>query len=156
MTRFRIVLPAIIAVVLLNSAPAFSAQPPSDVMAPVQTFLAVTNGRSAVNIDTLFTPDAVVIDEEPPYLWSGPHAASQWLAMLKGQFVKNQMTGFAATAGKPIEYSQTGDVAYLIIPLSLAGTAGTKPFHEKGTLTFVLRRTAGDWKIASDVWTTSK
>jgi hypothetical protein len=30
----------------------------------------------------------------------------------------NQMTGFAASIGTPVEYSQSGDLAYLIVPPS--------------------------------------
>jgi ketosteroid isomerase-like protein len=153
--RFSIVVLSVLAVACFSSSPALAAQATSDVMAPIQTFLAVTNGQSNVDLDTLFTEDAVVVDENAPYLFSGPHAASQWFAELKTEFAKNQMTGFNAAAGPAIEYSQTGDLAYLILPMTLTGTAGTKPFRETGTLTFTFRRTAGDWKISSDVWTTS-
>jgi hypothetical protein len=154
MIRMRTVVLAVLAVVLFDSGVAFAAQPPSNLMAPVRTLLAVTDGRSNVNLDTLFTPDGVVIDESAPYLWSGPHAASQWWAHVHGQFVAMHMRGFNAAAGPPIEYSQTGARAYLILPMTLSGT-GLKPFREKGTLTFTFRRIVADWKISSEVWTTA-
>jgi hypothetical protein len=109
-----------------------------------------------VNPDTLFTPDAVVIDEVPPFRWDGPHAASTWYAMLHGHLVAAHMRGFQVAIGAPIEYRQAGDGAYLIVPATLSGMAGTKPFHSTGSLTFTFRRIAGDWKIATDVWTTTK
>jgi hypothetical protein len=153
--RLAVVALLVLAAVFCCAPPALAAQPPSEIMAAVQTFVAVTEGRSDVDLDTLFAPDGVVVDENAPYLYAGPHAASQWFADLKKQFAIHAMTGFTAAPGTPSEYSQSGDLAYLILPMTLSGTAGTKPFHETGTLTFTFRRTAGAWKITSDVWTTS-
>jgi hypothetical protein len=64
-------------------------------------------------------------------------------------------TGFAASAGTPSEYSQTGDQAYLIVPITLVASAKPKPVRETGTMTFTFQRTAGDWKISTLVWTTA-
>jgi hypothetical protein len=145
----------ILSIVLASWGGAFAAQPPGAIMAPVTTLFAATEGRGTANVDTLFTPDAIVIDESAPYRWSGPHAASAWLAHVRGLFAQMKMHDFKAAAGPPIEYSQAGNGAYLIVPLTLTGAGAPKAFRETGTMTFTFARTGGAWKISSAVWTTA-
>jgi hypothetical protein len=139
---------------MLCAVPALAAKPPAALAAHVATFVAITVGKSPVNIDSLFIPDAVVVDENAPYRWDGPHAASQWLASLHRLQASMHTSSFSVVAGKPTEYEQSDGVAYEIVPLTISGTAGTKHIHETGMLTFTFRLIAGDWKIATDVWTT--
>jgi ketosteroid isomerase-like protein len=148
----------IVALGLFLSLPAVAIadQPPSSVMAPVQTFLAITQGQSTADLDALFTPDAVVIDENDPYVWRGPHAASQWWARVKKTMDAMKVSTLHAVAGPALEYVQSGDKAYLVLPLTLSGGSGAHAFTETGTLTFTFVGTGGDWKISTDTWTTAK
>jgi ketosteroid isomerase-like protein len=140
--------------VLFCAGPGSAAQPPAVLMANIQTFVAITQGKSTVDIDSLFTPDAIVIDENAPFRWDGPHAASQWLASLHGLLASMHTTSFTVTSGTPTQYTQSTDAAYAIVPLTISGTAGAQHIEETGTLTFTFRLIDGDWKIATDVWTT--
>lgn len=145
---------ALLAVVLC-AAPAFAAKPPALVLAHIRTFVAATQfGAGKVDVDALFTPDAIVVDENPKFLWSGPHAASQWLADLRGMLSSMHVSKFSILASPMTQYEQSGSLAYAIVPLTIDGTAGTKHVHEKGTLTLTFRLIHADWKISSDVWTT--
>jgi hypothetical protein len=152
----RFFAPVILAGVFLGATAATAPQPPSDIMATVHTFFAITEGRSDVNPDTLFTSDGVVIDESAPFIWRGPHAASQWVANVKRLFVKMSVTNFKTSVGTPIEYNQTDDGAYLILPMTLSAQAKPRPFSETGTMTFTFQNAFGFWKISSAVWTTAK
>ena len=152
----RFIAPVVLAGVFLGATAATDPKPPSTMMAYVQTFFAITESRSSVDPDTLFTADGIVIDESALYEWRGPHAASQRDAHIKRIFASMSVSDFKTAAGPPVEYSQTADGAYLILPMTLSANAKPKPFVEKGTMTFTFRNVAGDWKITSAVWTTGK
>src|ERR1700722_20141161 len=92
-------------------ATAATAPPPREMMDHVNTFFAITESRSDVNPDTLFTANGVVIDESAPFIWRGPHAASQWVTHIKSIFVANKTKGFTTAIGAPIEYVQHEDDA---------------------------------------------
>ncbi len=124
-------------------------------MAHARTLLAITAGQSSVNPDSLFTGDGVVVDEIPPFRWTGPHAASQWIAAVKALLAGEHETSLSVAGGKPIEYMQGEGAAYLILPVTLIATAKPKPVRENGTMTYTFRQVDGDWKISSVVWTTS-
>jgi hypothetical protein len=143
------------AAVASGGAPAVADTPPSSLMAHAQTLLAITTGQSNVDPDTLITADAFVVDELPPFRWSGPHAASQWVAAVKAELARNRVTSFSVVAGKPIEYRQGAGAAYLVLPVTLVATAKPKPVRETGMMTYTFRQVAGDWKISSVVWTTA-
>jgi hypothetical protein len=137
-------------------ATAAAATVPREMMDHVHTFFAITESRSDVNPNSLFTSDGVVIDESAPFVWRGAQAASQWVTSVKRIFVANKMTDFKTTVGLPIEYEQSGDGAYLVLPLTLSAKMNAKPFLENGTMTFTFQNVFGDWKISSAVWTTGK
>lgn len=132
---------------------ATNAQPPSAVMAPVRAMLAITEGKSALDIDSLFTADPVVIDEGAPFLFTGAHAASRWWSGVRRTLTRMHVGSLTVTPGAPVEFVQRAGSAYLILPVTLRG-AGPKPLHESGMLTFTLQQVGSHWKISSQVWTT--
>ena len=137
------------------AAPPVEAQPPAELLARARSFVALTQGLNAAKLDELITPDAVVVDEVPPFRWSGPQAASQWIGAVHAFLTAEQVTSFTATAGKPVEYQQSGDAAYLILPVTLVATVKTKSTRETGTMTFTFRRLAGEWMVSTVTWTTA-
>src|ERR1700742_4988735 len=53
--------------------------PPSDVMEVVTAAINSLNGFNIDAVANLYTPNAVVADDEPPYSWNGPTAGVQWV-----------------------------------------------------------------------------
>jgi hypothetical protein len=136
------------------SAPAFAQTPPSALITSAQALLSAPAGQTA-DPDALMTPDAVVIDEVDPFVWSGPHAASQWVAAVKKEIAAHHVTAIAVTTGKPVEYVEGAGAAYLILPVSIALTVQPKSITEAGFETLTFRQVGSDWKISSAVWTTA-
>ena len=134
---------------------AVAATPPSALMARAQAVLSIVAGKSSADPDALFTTDAFVVDEVPPFRWSGPHAASQWVAAVKALLAMEKVTAFSAESGKPVEYMQSNGSAYLILPVTLVATTKPKPVRETGTMTYTFVQAGDDWKISSVVWTTA-
>ena len=133
---------------------AVAAQPPANISGPIQTVIRATNTGKTAALADLYTSDAVVVDEEAPFIWNGAGAGVAWFDQVSKAFQQMKMTGFKAAAGPASEYERDGRNAYVIVPLTLTGTAGKKAFRETGTFTFTLRQVGESWKISSQVWTT--
>lgn len=151
--RIRILAAACI-LSLICGAAAVAAQPPANIAKPIQTVIHATNTGKTAALAHLYTSDAVVVDEDAPFIWTGAGAGVAWLGAVGKAFQQMKMTGFKAAAGPASEYQHAGRNAYAIVPLTLTGTAGKKAFRETGTFTFTLRQFGGIWKISSQVWTT--
>jgi hypothetical protein len=102
-------------------------------------------------------PNPVIVDEFPPYLWSGADAPERWLADLAKFFSKHD-TGAGPNSVRfdhaaPAQAQSDGNSAYVMIPVMLRLRVGGKPLSASGQIAFVMTRTREAWKIAS--WTYS-
>ena len=137
-----------------STATALAAPPPAEVMKPIMAVGVAVNSGNGAGLAGLYTSDAVVGDEFAPFAWTGAGAGQAWLGTLEKFLGSLKMSGFKAVAQEPTEYQTDGMNAYVVLPLVLTGMT-SKPFHETGFLTFTLRKAYADWKITSQVWTTS-
>ncbi len=53
--------------------------PNADVMEVVRLAIYAANDFNIQAVANLYTPNAVVADDEPPYSWNGPTAGIQWI-----------------------------------------------------------------------------
>lgn len=139
---------------VLGVTPALAAKPPSDVAGVLRAVVAAAVSGNVAALSGKYTSDAVVVDELPPFTWTGATAGSAWMSSVQAMFKKGKITHFKGVASPVSEYVQSGNAAYAIVPIILSAVQSKKPFRETGTLTFTLRRAAGKWKISSQVWTT--
>jgi ketosteroid isomerase-like protein len=143
------------AIFSMFAAPATAKSLPAAVMAPINAMLAATNADKGTELAAYYTPDAVVVDEFAPYVWTGPTAASQWWAGVDKQ-IAQMGTHTIHAAAQPIKhFDVTGDSAYVVVPLYISYAVKSKPGHETGLFTLTLRRSGGAWKIATQTWATA-
>lgn len=139
---------------LIAAAPALAApQPANDaaVLAPVQRFIASVNADDMKAAASVFTPDATIIDEFPPFLWHG-HAVAGW-SKDYGVFAKAAgMVPGKITLAAPSGLQTGAGHAYAVIPAHIALTVNGKPTGEDGSFTFVLTDLHGHWRIAAWAW----
>lgn len=128
-----------------------STAPTPAMMAPIKTLAAAVNADKATVLAAVYTPDAVIIDEDAPYRWEGPNAAANWLATLD-KVTQLQKIKATARLGKPSFWDISPARAYIVVPTAYAGTMAGKPFTETGAWTFVLVKAHGVWKIETSTW----
>lgn len=105
----------------------------------------------------LYTPNAVVADDEPPYSWNGPTAGIQWINAVERAVKENHIKKFKADIEQPTIYQQTNDNVYVVIPVTYTGDLpGGELFSVRGAFTFVLRFTNDRWLIKTQVWMREK
>lgn len=119
----------------------------------------VVNASSTFDINAvadLYTPNAVVADEEPPFSWNGPTAGVQWVSTVEKTCKDYKLKGFKGKIGKVSVYLQTEESIYVVVPVDYTGEIKGDHFEEDGAFTFVFRMVSGHWLIKSQVWVARK
>jgi len=149
----------IAAFLALALAPGLAAAAPSAPPAPILKLVnAVIQGTSADNASAfsgLFTDDAVVVDENPPFVWRGAGAGVAWWYVVDAVTRKAKLTHVKASNARISEFKQSAADAYLVQAITVTGVAaGGKSFAEPGTMTYTFHKAGGAWLISTMVWTT--
>jgi len=127
--------------------------PPKDVMDVVKAVIYSLNTFNIESVADLYTPNAVIADDEPPYSWNGPTAGVQWVNAVEKVCKENKLTKLKGTIEAINVYQQSADNVYIVVPVSFTGDLpGKDSFSAEGGFTFVLRMVNGKWMIKSQVW----
>src|SRR6202042_2364563 len=95
--------------------------PPSDVMDAVTAAIEAINSFELKAVADLYTPNAVIADDEAPYSWNGPTAGVQWINAIERACKSNRLTNLKGTI-EPINFfQQSEDNFYIVVPVSFAG-----------------------------------
>jgi ketosteroid isomerase-like protein len=146
------VLAARAAATIMLVAPAHAA-PADDALASVSSWLDRFN---AGDMDAFYAGHAdnpVIIDEFAPYVWTGAKAPQTWAqdydADARAQAITEPRMDYAAA----IRAESDGKSAYIVLPTIYRFKQRGRSMSAAGTMTFVLTKAGGNWKIAS--WTYS-
>jgi len=127
--------------------------PPGEIMDVVTTVVYSLNTFSIEKVADLYTPNAVIADDDPPYSWNGPTAGIQWVNAVEQVCKDNRLTKLKGTIEPINVFQQKADNVYLVVPVIYTGDLpGKQTFTSKGAFTFVLRLINGRWLIKSQVW----
>ena len=145
--------------VKINAAKTFLIDtiPPTELMDIIKTVVYATDKFNINAVADLYTPNAVVADNEPPYSWNGPTAGIQWINAVEKACKDIHLTKFKATLDEVSYYQHNENNAYVIVPVSYSGNLpGKKDYSAQGAFTFVFRLANGKWLIKSQAWMPKK
>jgi ketosteroid isomerase-like protein len=100
-----------------------------------------------------YAPDCVFVDEFAPFFWAGPGALDAYLTSGGRMYQETQHVPGKTTFSPPTYLYISGDRAFVVEPVSGAGTVRGKPYILQGVFVFSLARKGGGWKITSQTWT---
>ena len=126
------------------------------IMTIVNTVIKASGTFDIKKVADLYTPNAVVADEEPPYSWNGTTAGIQWVNTVEKTIKQYKLSNFKGKVQTPTVFYQSGDSAYIVVPVHYSADTKDEPFDEDGVFTFIFRIENGKWLIKSQVWTTKK
>jgi ketosteroid isomerase-like protein len=113
-----------------------------------------SNTDDAVAFSKLYSKDAVLVDEIPPFEWRGTSAGIAWWRAVEAFMIKERHH-IRLVNVRISEFQRSAVDAYLIQPMTIMEIAGGRePSSESGTLTYTFRQIDGTWLIISQVWTT--
>jgi hypothetical protein len=103
-------------------------------------------------VGDLYTPNALVADEQPPFSWNGPTAGAQWIGSIEKTCKDLKIKHLKGRMGHISVYLQSDESVYVIVPATYTGDAHGDSFEESGAFTFVFRLVNDKWLIKSQVW----
>ncbi|HEX4739331.1 MAG TPA: nuclear transport factor 2 family protein [Allosphingosinicella sp.] len=123
-----------------------------EVARSVASFVEAVNTGHLKEALAHLTPDVAITEDLAPYRWQGPKAGAQWLDAMWKNGQRMGVSNIRMRLEPPMQVLVSGDRAYEAIPgvVTLAGKGPT--LHERGLLTFALRRSGGVWKINQFSW----
>lgn len=131
--------------------------PPAEVVDIVTAVIYSINTFNIEKVADLYTPNAVVADDEPPYSWNGPTAGVQWVNAVEQACNDIRLTKLKGTIDAINVFHQTAENVYVVVPVTYTGNLpGKRIFKVEGAFTFVLRMIDGKWLIKSQVWMPKK
>jgi ketosteroid isomerase-like protein len=139
---------------LLAASAAFAGD--AAVEAPIRQMTDGFNKGDIAAVKALHVPAPTIVDNVPPFIWTGPKAFDTWL----GDLVKSETalgkTDGAVWFGEPVDEVVAGDRAYVVTPCAYTYKLKGQTVREAGMTAFVLVKTGGAWKIESWSWASPK
>jgi len=130
---------------------------PAEVLDIVTAVIKASSSFNLQSVADLYTPNAVIADDEAPYSWAGPTAGIQWVNAVEKACKINGITKLTAEILPVNVFQQSNEDVYVVVPVSYTGNQpGKQHFAVKGAFTFILREVNGRWLIKSQAWMQEK
>jgi len=142
----------LLAMSVLTSAPV-AASPSDDATKAVMTVLDKFNGGDVQAFFAAHKPDATIVDEFAPYIWTGTGSAQRWAGDYTKDAEARGISKGRVDYGKPIQANSDGNSAYIVLPTTYSFDQKGRKMAAKGSMTFIMAKADTDWKIVS--WTYS-
>jgi ketosteroid isomerase-like protein len=146
----------VLAAIVAAGLPAAAAPPPPDpaLAALPGKMIVAFLANDAATLRAACAPSTAIVDEFPPYSWSGPDTCVRWAAAFKAFAAQAKLSGFRGTVAPQPFIDVTGNLAYVVAKVTFNATMSGKPMSEQGTWTFVVSKSGTGWKITSLAWGT--
>jgi len=118
----------------------------------INTVVAASGSFDITPLADLYTPNALVADEQPPFSWNGPTAGAQWVNSIEKACHELKIKKLKGKIGHINTYLQSDESVYVVVPVDYTGEIKGDSFEEEGAFTFVFRMESGRWLIKSQVW----
>lgn len=129
-----------------------SAASRAEVMKIINTVVKASGTFDVNAVSDLYTPNALIADEEAPFSWNGETAGVQWVSTVEKTCKNVKLKEFRGKVGRINVYLQTDESIYVVVPVDYTGEIRGEHFEEDGAFTFVFRLVSGKWLIKSQVW----
>lgn len=102
------------------------------------------------------TSDAAIIDEYPPYVWSGPGAREKWAQDFGAHAARNEISDGLVKLGAPVHVEVTGDRAYAVMRADYSFKMKGREIKEVDAIwTVTLQKIDAAWRINGFSWAKS-
>jgi hypothetical protein len=132
---------------------AWAAETDPTILAAVDSAIAAINAGSVADAKAAYTDaPAAIIDDFPPFLWSGKNAVEDYSRDLKAVLTKYGITDWRFQRHQPRYILATEDRAWLVVPTSFPFLLGGKTQSVSADWVFVLAKIDGKWRVDSSVF----
>ncbi|MBV9699325.1 MAG: hypothetical protein JO078_04290 [Candidatus Eremiobacteraeota bacterium] len=136
-----------------SPAPPVRPEPPLPILKLANAVVNASNRDDAPSLSTLYTNDAIVVDEIPPFLWRGAGVGVAWWRAVEA-FIRKEHHRLRLVNVRISDFQRSAQDGYLIQAMTILETGNGPSAGESGTLTYTFHDSGGTWLISSQVWTT--
>jgi hypothetical protein len=129
--------------------------PDAAMMAPVTSLASFMAHVDGATRPPVFVDDGLVIIENfPPYIFSGKGVAARWDAAYRQHVANCNLEDLKVTFGKAHDFDHRGNRVYFVLPTHWQGKCPKDegPYEESGAWSFVLDKSSGKWRITGYAW----
>jgi ketosteroid isomerase-like protein len=109
--------------------------------------LAAFRSGDLVAFKAAWAPSVEIVDDVPPYLWSGERSLERWIDDTGTAIAKLNLADLDIRAKTPLHVEITGDAAYVVLPVVVSYKRAGKSYIQEGTQVLVMKRTKDGWKM---------
>jgi len=118
------------------------------ILAAVDAAIAAINSGSATDAKAVFTAaPSSIVDDFPPFVWSGKDAVEAYTRDLKAILDKYEITAWRFQRHQPRYIAATDDRAWLVVPASFPFMMKGQTQSVSGDWIFVLAKVDGRWRV---------
>ncbi len=143
------ILALLVAAVPATAAPAVDAAPRS----AIDSFITAFNSGDTAAAKAAHEANPVIIDEPPPFLWTGRDAFDRWAADQHKEALARGRTDEKVTLGRTRRAEISESNAYVIVPATYTYAEKGVAMAEPSQMTFVLKKGRSGWRISAWTWT---
>lgn len=129
------------------------AEPEVELLNEIYAFIEDVNGGKIPAALARLTDDVCIVEDLPPYRWTGPEAGGQWLAAMAANAERLGVTAITMTPGQQRRTEIEGEHGYCILPGRVTLRGPDVDLAEDGLITFAMRVEERVWKISALTWT---
>ncbi len=142
----------LIAIAFAFGSPAKASPAADPLMATVHQFIDGFNAGDIKRAMAAFAPSVAIVDDPPPFQWSGPKAMATWVNDLTAFEKKAGITNGRATFGAPLREVTEGARAYVVVPTVYHFKQHGRPMADTARMALVLEKIRGSWLIVAWTW----
>jgi ketosteroid isomerase-like protein len=128
-----------------------TAAPVDDAKAAAQRFADGLNAGDP-RVLSLCAASTTIVDDTPPYVWSGPGACTKWVQDLIANMKDTGTTAMHATFDAATAADVHDKTAYVVYPVRFTMMVKGAQVAKNGVLTFIMDQSADGWKFTHITW----
>ena len=122
-------------------------------MLAVHRFVEAFDDDDVALMQATCADETSVVDDFPPYQWTGPAATTRWYRDMAAMAGKYGMSDWSVTVAEPRQLMVSDGLAYVVVPVAARWLEGGTPADRTGFFTAALRELADEWRISAFTWT---
>jgi SnoaL-like protein len=121
-------------------------------MAAVHRFVEAFNDDDVALMQAACAGETSIIDDFPPYQWTGDQATTKWYLDMAGMAGLYSMSEWSVMLDEPLHLIVSDRLAYVVVPVAARWLEDGTPADRTGYLTAALREIAEEWRISAFAW----
>lgn len=121
-------------------------------MAAVHRFVEAVNNDDVDLAQAACAGETSIIDDFPPYEWTGPGATTRWYRDMAGMAGGYGMSEWLVRVDEPRHLMVSDRLAYVVVPVEARWLEDGTPAERTGYFTASLREGDDEWRISAFAW----